>query len=141
MNCLYNNSRYVLAPVLTQIEFYGSWGHIKDGEMGPFVKSSSINELRNIKVLFLARPAFNLIVPRTSKKGDQITWYIPRSLSGYVKNIQKNEKLSRNETISLLVELGIKLNKHKDLLVKTAERKNISQDTVLEEMFRQTKVS
>jgi sialic acid synthase SpsE len=55
-----------------------------------------------------------------------------------VKNIQKNEKLSRNETISLLVELGIKLNKHKELLVKTAERKNISQDTVLEEMFRQT---
>ena len=78
-------------------------------------------------------------MPRTSKKGDQITWYIPRSLSGYVKNIQKNEKLSRNETISLLVELGIKLNKHKELLVKTAERKNISQDTVLEEMFRQTK--
>jgi hypothetical protein len=64
-----------------------------------------------------------------------------RSLKSDVENIQKKEMLSRNETINLLVQLGIRLNKHRELLERTAKRKNVSQDTVLEEMFRQIKAS
>lgn len=85
--------------------------------------------------------AFTQPVPRTSKKGDQSTWYMLRSLRSDVENIQKKEMLSRNETINLLVQLGIRLNKHRELLEQTAERKNVSQDAVLEEMFRQIKAS
>jgi hypothetical protein len=80
-------------------------------------------------------------MPRTSKKGDQSTWYMLRSLRKDVENIQKNEKLSRNETINLLVQLGIRLNKHRALLALTAERKNTSQDAVLDELFEQVEMS
>jgi len=80
-------------------------------------------------------------MPRTSKKGDQRTWYMLRSLRRDVENIQKREKLSRNETINLLVQLGIRLNKHRELLERTAERKNTSQVAVLEELFKQVELS
>ena len=80
-------------------------------------------------------------MPRTSKKGDQSTWYMLRSLRSDVENIQKKEMLSRNETINLLVQLGIRLIEHRELLERTAERKNISQATVLEELFKQVELS
>ena len=64
-----------------------------------------------------------------------------RSLRRDVENIQKREKLSRNETINLLVQLGIRLNKHRELLERTAERKNTSQVAVLEELFKQVELS
>ena len=64
-----------------------------------------------------------------------------RSLRRDVENIQKREKLSRNETINLLVQLGIRLIEHRELLERTAERKNISQATVLEELFKQVELS
>lgn len=71
-------------------------------------------------------------MPRTSKKGDQITWYIPKSLGPYVKAVQRKEGLSRNETISHLVDLGLKIYRFKDKIFDRALKNNSSIDSVLE---------
>jgi len=71
-------------------------------------------------------------VPKTSKKGDQITWYIPKNLNAFVKSIQKAEGLSRNETISLLVEWGLKIYRFKDGIEKASIVSNSSTDAVVE---------
>ena len=71
-------------------------------------------------------------MPRTSKKGDQITWYIPKNLSVFVKNIQKSEGLSRNETISLLVQWGLKIYRFKNKIEKASIANNCSTDSVVE---------
>lgn len=71
-------------------------------------------------------------MPKTSKKGDQITWYIPKNLSLFVKNIQKAEGLSRNETISLLVEWGLKIYRFKDKIEKASIASHSSTDSVVE---------
>jgi hypothetical protein len=71
-------------------------------------------------------------MPKTSKKGNQITWYIPKNLNLFVKNIQKAEGLSRNETISLLVEWGLKIYRFKDKIEKASIASHSSSDSVIE---------
>lgn len=84
------------------------------------------------KSSFFSYLRFNTCVPKTSKKGDQITWYIPKSLSGFVERIQKVEGCSRNETISMLVEWGLKIYRFKDKIEKASIASNSSVDAIVE---------